>query len=416
MVATARHPPTDFAAEAAQLLLRLGLAIILIVVPAGAIYSRRLLFTLVPVGVALIVCGALLAPGRRSLLPPRHVVFSPVVLALLFLLIWVGASLAWTPFKALALERYGKTAATVLLAIAAVFVLPARTRTSNLNLMPIGVGLAALATIVAALAMPATLLDAPDPEGTAIERAALGLVVLVWPALGALAVRERWASAGALAVATAASATVVWVPAALIAMVVAAFVFSLCTPNPRRMAGVLIFLFCALILLAPGLALLAQMGLEAGWRVPHGIAVWLQPYLLWADLIREEGRRLFVGHGFDMTIRALASGYLPAQMPRSILFEIWFDLGIVGALGLTMLVALGLRAAGRLPSPVAPFMLAGISCIIVVALSGLASMQLWWITLVCVATISFTCVVNGQYRSARPAARVVTDGPARPRL
>jgi hypothetical protein len=65
---------------------------------------------------------------------------------------------------------------------------------------------------------------------------------------------------------------------------------------------------------------------------------------------------------------------------------------------------------------VAPFMLAGISCIMVVALSGLASMQLWWITLVCVATISFTCVVNGQYRSARPAARVVTDGPARPRL
>jgi hypothetical protein len=199
-------------------------------------------------------------------------------------------------------------------------------------------------------------------------------------------------------------------------MVVAAFVFSLCTPNPRRMAGVLIFLFCALILLAPGLALLVQMGVSSGWQPPHGLAVWLQPYLLWADLIRTEGPRLFTGHGFDMTIRGLASGYLPTQMPRSILFEIWFDLGIVGALGLTMLVALGFRAAGRLPSPVAPFMLAGITCIMVVALSGLASMQLWWITLVCVATISFTCVVNGQPRSARPAARVVTDGPARPRL
>lgn len=56
MPANAR-PQADFAAEAAQLMLRLGLAIILIVVPTGAIYSRRLLFTLVPVGVALI-CSA----------------------------------------------------------------------------------------------------------------------------------------------------------------------------------------------------------------------------------------------------------------------------------------------------------------------------------------------------------------------
>ena len=416
MVAFDRRPPTDYAAEAAQLLLRLGLAIIVIVVPTGAIYSRRLLFTLVPVGVALILCGALLAPGRHSLLPPRSVVLSPVILALLFFLAWVGISLAWTPFKSLALERYGKTAATVLLAVAAVFVLPARTRTSNLNLMPVGVGLAALATIVAALAAPASMLGPPDPEGTAIERAALGLVVLVWPALGALAVRERWASAGALAVAAAASATVVWVPAALIAMVAGAFVFSLCTPNPRRMANVLVVLFSAVILLAPALALAAQTGVAGGWRLPHALAVWLQPYVLWADLIRVEGVRLFFGHGFDTTIRALASGYLPAQMPRSILFEVWFDFGIVGALALAVFVALGLSAAGRLPSPMAPFMLAGITCILTVALSGLAALQLWWITLVCVATISFSCVVNGQHRSARPAARVVTDGPSRPRL
>ncbi|MBN9084817.1 MAG: hypothetical protein BGP04_26400 [Rhizobiales bacterium 62-17] len=414
MPATARPQQADFAAEAAQLMLRLGLAIILIVVPTGAIYSRRLLFTLVPVGVAMILLGALLAPGRHALLPSRQVMFSPVVQALVLLLAWAAFSLVWTPFQGLALERYGKTAATVALAVAAIFMLPGRTRTSNLNLMPIGVGIAALATIAVAIALPPELRELPDPEGTSIERAALGLVVLVWPALGALAVRERWASAGALAVATAGAATVVWVPAALTAMVVSALVFSIGSSNPRRVSKMLVVICAGLIVLAPALALLAQHFLAG--RLPPAVAVWAQPYFLWAELIRMEGWRVLTGHGFDMTVRGLASGYLPAFTPRSLLFEVWYDLGIVGAIATALFVSLGLLAAGRLPVPAASFMLAGIVCILVVAFSGLATMQIWWITLICISTISFTCVINAHPRTARPAARVMPDAPGRLRV
>lgn len=169
-----------------------------------------------------------------------------------------------------------------------------------------------------------------------------------------------------------------------------------------------------MILFAPALALLGQYFLAG--HLPPAVSVWAQPYFLWAELIRMEGWRVLTGHGFDMTVRGLASGYLPAFTPRSLLFEVWYDLGIVGAIAMATFVSLGLRAAGRLPVPAASFMLAGVVCILVVAFSGLATMQIWWITLICISTISFTCVINAQARTVRPAARVVTDAPVlRPR-
>ena len=85
----------------------------------------------------------------------------------------------------------------------------------------------------------------PDADAT-LERAVVSLVVLVWPALGALAVRERWTSAALLVVGITLSAMAAWTPVALTALALGAVAFAVATLSPRR----------------------AGRGLRARWRRP----------------------------------------------------------------------------------------------------------------------------------------------------
>ena len=71
MLATGRRLSEDPAAAAAGLILRLGIAILALAVPCGAVISRRLLFVLMPVGAALMLIGGLLQPGERGRLVVR---------------------------------------------------------------------------------------------------------------------------------------------------------------------------------------------------------------------------------------------------------------------------------------------------------------------------------------------------------
>ena len=67
---SAATPPRRFAdpaQEAAGLLIRLGVAVLAIGVPCGAIFSRRLIFSMVPVGAALVLLGVVLSPRRADL-------------------------------------------------------------------------------------------------------------------------------------------------------------------------------------------------------------------------------------------------------------------------------------------------------------------------------------------------------------
>jgi len=146
MLATGRRLSEDPAAAAAGLILRLGIAILALAVPCGAVISRRLLFVLMPVGAALMLIGGLLQPCERGrLVAVRGLVFSPLVQAMAFLVLWAGFSLLWTPFPELAIERFLKTAGTVAVAAMAIAALPHQVKASNSNLLPIGVAAAAIA-------------------------------------------------------------------------------------------------------------------------------------------------------------------------------------------------------------------------------------------------------------------------------
>ena len=151
---SAATPPRRFAdpaQEAAGLLIRLGVAVLAIGVPCGAIFSRRLIFSMVPVGAALVLLGVVLSPRRADLTRLRELMATPTALTAFFLLGWVGLTLIWTPFGHLAAERYFKTAGTLLLAALAAACLPGHTKTSNLYLLPLGLGVAALGTLVTGL-------------------------------------------------------------------------------------------------------------------------------------------------------------------------------------------------------------------------------------------------------------------------
>ncbi len=395
----------DPAAEAASLILRLGIAMLAVAVPCAAVVSRRLLFVLMPVGAVLIVIGGLLTPGGRGRLGQlRALAASPIVLITLFLVFWAGLSLAWTPFAELAVERFLKTAGTVLIAAAAIMALPRHVKASNSNLMPIGVAAAALAIICVALISPALLRGAED-DGTNMQRAVIGVVVLAWPALGALALRHRVAAAGVIAVAVALAAVLVWMPNAIAALIVAMLTFSMAYSSPV-LAGRLLAAAAALIILAaPAIPLAVHPLLPA--RLDPQAAFGSFP--VWYQIVKSEGLRLITGHGFDTAARALAFGYLPASAPRGILFEVWYELGLLGAAALAALAWCAFNAAGKASGPIAPFLLAALAGAVTIAIAGLSLSQLWWVTLLAIVAICFALVMRGHHRDERVRARVVTE-------
>ncbi len=397
----------DPATDAAALLVRLGMIVLAILIPCASVISRRPLFVLMPIGAILIVLGRLLAPQRRERTFRRlaDAALSTIGISTLILLVWSGLSFAWTPFPSLGLDRFLKTAGTIVLVAAALSSLPAHVRASNLNLLPIGVTAAALATIVVALIAPESA-RLVEIDANTIQRAAIGVVVLVWPALGVLAMRERVAAAGIVAVIVAIAAVVVWMPSALAALILAILAFSFAYSDPSRTGFILGWIAAAMILFAPGIPLFVTAILPTHVAAHGPLAV----FPVWSDIVRSDGLRLLTGHGFDASVRAYVSGRLPDVAPRGLLFEIWYELGVVGAAATAAIAMLSFSLAGRAPPVIASFLLAALVCIFSLGVAGLAISELWWLTLLCTAAISFAIVLRGQERAGRVRAHLV-DAP-----
>ena len=407
MSSSTQRPLDDPAADAALLLIRLGLVVLAFAVPVSAVLSRRALFTLLPVGAGLLLVASTLLPRPRLGHRLRPALISGAGRAAIGLIAWSALSIAWTPFPLDASERLGKETGTLLLVLAAVTLMPERTRTSNLYLFPLGLVLAASATFAAAFLSPQTLGSFQDADST-LERAVISLVMLVWPAIGALAVRERWASAGWLAVGVTLAAMAAWTSVALASLALGALAFAVATLSPALVGRLLGLLAAAIIMFGPGWPvavdpILAGFADAVGDRLPSLFDA-AQSVHAWAGLMLSEPVRLITGHGFDMTTRATLTGFLPPQVPRSLLFEVWYELGLVGGVATAALAYAGLSAAGRSSPTMAPFLLAEIVTGLVIAGWGLDTTQLWWITLLGVATLAFATVIRGQYRTDRPSA------------
>ncbi|MCI0598081.1 MAG: hypothetical protein L0Y50_06005 [Beijerinckiaceae bacterium] len=396
---------SDTPAEAAaKLLIRLGLATLFLGLPCAGVFWRGAIYVLFPVGAVLVLFGGLLDTPRQMSRRLWDALTSPAVVAALFVGLWAGLSLIWTPFAAEAGERFLQSSGAALVAGLAAVYLPQRTKPVDLYLLPAGLALASVSTIILAFIDPPWFFGGFAFDETLFERSLISAIVLVWPALGLLVMREHWGAAAILAVLVTAVAFAGFAQIALVAMGAGAFVFAVAMSSPAKVARVCAWLFASLIILSPVIPLLFQLilwltGIEAGAA--------FAPMLIWSDLVASQWPRLITGHGFDFVHWGLNFGYLPARTPTSFLFVLWYDFGVVGAGGFAVLLMLLLREAGQIQAGAAAAVLGGLAAVMTIVLLGIATSQIWWLTLLACDVIAFALLVKSVDRSKRPDVEAI---------
>ena len=410
---------SDSPAEAAsRLLIRLGLAALFIVMPCTGVFWRGAMYVLLPVGGALILIGAMLDGPRHGGRRLRSVLISPAGGAALFLTFWACLSLLWTPFPEEAAGRFLKSSITTFLAVLVAVYLPRKTKPFDLYLLPAGLAMASAATLVLAL------------FGS--------VLVFGWIRVRRDIVRtfddhlDHPRLAGAWCLILSRTLDQRGDPCRSRGRRGPCWICSDCASGNGRCrlhfrrghvrpssdgTDSRVALWAA-DFLAPLLPLLYRgilhlTGIEAG----SGSA----PMLIWSDLIVSQWPRLITGHGFDFVHQGLTYGYLPERAPRSLLFVVWYDLGLAGAAGLTVLVMLVFRSAGGIAAKAAPALLAGLVAILTIAFLGIATAQIWWVTLLNCDAIAFALLLKGIEKAHRLDAQAIraieadTPGPSQDR-
>ena len=383
----------DAAADAAQLLSRIGYAALAVAIPSAATLSSRAMFVLFPVGVALLLVAATLDPvtgvGGRL----RAIAASPVA--------WAGLSLLWTPFPIPGAQRLLKIAMTALAATAVAITARDHMRATDLYLFPIGV-LMLMATIFALWFAEQQTLEA---DGGRIEAGGIAMAMLLFPAMGGLAARGRNGYARTLMLLGLIYAFAIGsgpITAALLAGIAAlSFAVSDLERTVRDVgrAAVAVILAAPLLLaLSPTLARLifhARLG-SLGGPYPTIAAA--------ASLVLHDLPRLLTGHGVDTVVRGVDAGLLPTMTPRVGLFEIWYELGVPGALAAAAGVWFGFRAIGRAAPRLAPYLAATFAADLTLAFLSEGFAQMTWITLLAISGIALCAAARSQYRTTRPSA------------
>ena len=95
--------------------------------------------------------------------------------------------------------------------------------------------------------------------------------------------------------------------------------------------------------------------------------------------------------------------------PHSVLFELWFELGIVGVGGAIFAIYWLFRVAGEAPGAIAPLLLAGLTSALLASAFGIGLAPIWWITFLALDALAFALVLRGQYRGRRPDVRDIED-------
>ena len=403
----AAPPPTsrlyDPAKDAARLLGWFGLAVLMVGAPLISVLSRRAVVVLLPVGAAILAAAYFQSVSTAGLKALRRAVCSPVGLAALFIALWAGLSLVWTPFPEDAVPRYVATLATVLVAAVVIAHLPERRAPPTLYLLPGGLALTAAATCGLALVGPASFRGGTEFDPSLLERSALTLTVLIWPALGALAAFGRWRWSIGLAVLVAGTLTATSAPIALAAFALGATAFAVAAGAAQRTAKIVAGIFGVLIMLAPLLPFVLSPLAKTMSMVGQSTVAAMTD---WRALVAAAPVRLITGHGIDSARQGVLFGVLPPHTPRSILFEVWYDFGVLGALALATLVTLGVTAAGYAATTVAPAMLGGMVATLAVALFGVATAELWYVTLVSLESVALGLLARAS-RGGRPVMATV---------
>jgi hypothetical protein len=389
---------SDAAEDAARLLQRLGYVVLALGAPCAEALSSRAIFLFFPIGMALLLVAALLNPVKGVGERIYQALWSPMGLVSLALLAWAVLSLAWTPFPVEAVEHLFKLTGTALSVIVVLACLRDHMRAADLYLFPIGVVLAMLAILALALADHAGM----GSYGEKIQRSSSALVIMLWPAMAGLSARGRNGLARLLMILAVAFVFAIGAPVTAAALLIGMLALSFAISDVKRTVFDLGIVAAAIIILSP-LAPAISPAL-ARWFFHAKLATLSGPFTSLAgaaEILLHEPFRLFTGHGVDTSIRGLETAGAP--IPRVVLFEIWYELGIIGALLGAALAWLGFRAIGGTGAKIAPYLVAALACDLTLGFLSQDFSQMSWVTLLAVSAVSAGAAARSQYRTKRPS-------------
>lgn len=401
-------------------LVRLGFFILVLGVILTMPFSRRAIFLFFPIGVALIVFAS---PFQKSTQTNhlKSVFLSNATFTLAFVILWAAFSLAWTPSFEEAALKLAKFSGTVFLLALVLSLILSSVRPPDVYIIPISLAICALMTAgefayrfmsAGGAGEDAMFADfsgkGGDVEDSFVIRSTLTLAILVWPGLKTLLLRERRLLAGLFATLVAIVMLIANNPFIYASLVAGILILTLALDNTKRAAlwlggaGALVFFAAPFLCLG-----LRYVTAHHYLTLLPMIKSFATPLYAWADIIKIAPVRLITGYGLDASVSALQPRAGEAIIaPKSFIFEIWFELGVLGALGVTTLIVLSAMTISRLHERVAPFALANYACVLVLIFSGIVTTQLWWVTLLCLNLIIIKAVIRGQRRSGRLKAKL----------
>ena len=121
-------------------------------------------------------------------------------------------------------------------------------------------------------------------------------------------------------------------------------------------------------------------------------------------MIVSDGLRIVTGHGFNFVELGLSARLSAASAPHSMLFHVWTDLGLIGALAVAALVYLAFSPPPRSRRGWRRSGSAALTYVFAMGVFGIAAAQAWWITALALALGAFALVSRGDYKTARPTA------------
>lgn len=388
----------DPSADAAAILRRVGFAILFFAIPMSALFARRAVVALAPVAVALLVISAALDGSAKN---TGHklgaVISSSAGVAGAVLLLWTGLSLIWTPFLPEASERLFNIACMALMALAGYLALPDRMRAANLYILPVGVGLGSLTAMTLALRGA----DDLGPDGLSFARGMIVLVLLLWPTVAWLQSRSRNLEALLLTVIVAIGALLTDDALVLEGLAAGALFFGIMALHPALGVRLAAFGMAGLLLFAPLLPFVLEPLAEllVGPKAPFTVSL-----ESWRRIILDDPLRLITGHGLETALRGRIFGLVSPNAPNTILFEIWYELGLVGAVAGSIVLYQAAMAAGRQRPVLGPGILAAFATAYTLGCLGIGTAQVWWFTALVVVVLVFVAVERGQFRTTRPKA------------
>ena len=392
-----KTPSPQPAASAARMLRRVGF-FVLAAAPLLSMASRRGFVIAVPFGSILVIMATLIeSETNKPWQSIGRMAVSICGIAGLFVLLWAGLSLIWTPFKSEAMARLANMIGLVVLVMTTVASLPVHSRASNLHVLPIGLG----GAIVLANGLSIWSLNDPDLviDPLFTERLPLFASVLLFPCIGWLHSRQRFGGALMLLVFTGSFLILHDAYAALFSLTLGIVFYGLAVWRAtwcRWLSGMMTI---GLLVLAPVLPFVLRPLTKWAFGATD---LNVDALRAWGRLVQREPLRLMTGHGFDVTARAKAAGLIEPTAPRGLLFELWYDLGLLGVVGVAIVLLMIIRASSKSAPVLAPGILATLICAFSLTVLGQVALQSWWVTLIGLVVIMWFAIEQGQYHTIRP--------------